>query len=295
MSRARRGAPPARLCVWSAAHWLMSFRSRGEYVRSTHPEPPPIGLPMATNSVRHRSTLPKPRARASRSARSASPSAPRPSKYNSWRIIEFIAMSSSRRSPASARLDRSLGILGTLFHRARTPALLPLIELFRHGLPLGALHQRDVGHGMTVLQRGHDADDAVALVLLHGLGRSRIEGPLRFGHRLALRLRRREVAAAGDRRRLRDLPGLVIDNHLGERVTLHRVDRELQLAVLDLVLRGDRLAFFGAGRQPALQRDLGVLQRLRKIGMLFVTIVLGPPYWHGEEQRYEERQPDRRF
>src|SRR2546422_3543900 len=250
---------------------------------------------MATNSVRHRSTLPKPRARASRSARSASPSAPRPSKYNSWRIIEFIAMSSSRRSPASARLDRSLGILGTLFHRARTPAFLPSVELFRHGLPLGALHQRDVGHGMTVLQRGHDADDAVALVLLHGLGRSRIEGPLRFGHRLALRLRRREVAAAGDRRRLRDLPGLVIDYHLGERVTLHRVDRELQLAVLDLVLRGDRLAFFGAGRQPALQRDLGVFQRLRELGMLLVAIVLGPSYWHGKEPRHEECLRDRRL
>src|SRR5438477_10333351 len=34
------------------------------------------------------STLPKSRARASRSARSASPSAPRPSKYSSWRRSE---------------------------------------------------------------------------------------------------------------------------------------------------------------------------------------------------------------
>src|SRR5712692_2586274 len=112
---------------------------------------------------------------------------------------------------------------------------------------------------MTILQYRHDADDAVPLVLLHGLGRSRIEGPLCVGHRLALRLRRREVVAAGDRLRLRDPPGLVIDNHLGERVTLHRVDRELQL------------------------------------GMLLVAIVLGPSYWRGEEPRHEEREHDRRL
>src|SRR5437870_10099942 len=148
---------------------------------------------------------------------------------------------------------------------------------------------------MTVLQGGHDADDAVPLVLLHGLGRSRVERPLRFGHRLALPLRRREVVAASDWLRLRDLPGLVIDDHLGERVTLHRVDGELQLAVLDLVLRRNRLAFFGAGRQPALQRDLGVLQRLRKLGVLLVAIVLGPSYWHSEEPRHDERDRDRRL
>src|SRR2546425_8159508 len=169
------------------------------------------------------------------------------------------------------------------------------IELLGHGLPLGALHQRDVGHGMTVLQCRHDAYDAVPHVLLHGLGCSGIEGPLRFGHRLALSLRRREVVAAGDRLRLRDLPGLVIDDHFGELVTFHRVDRELQLAVLDLVLCGDRRAFFGAGREPALKGDLGVLQRLRKLGMLFVAIVLGPSYWHSEEPRHEERERDRRL
>src|SRR5256712_3576276 len=180
------------------------------------------------------------------------------------------------------------------FMRILAPNLAS-IELLGHRFPLRALHQRDVGHGMTVLQYRHDADDAVPLVLLHGLGRSRIEGPLCVGHRLALRRRRRQVVAADDRLRLRDLPGLVIDNHLGERVTLHRVDRELKLSVLDLVLRGDWLAFFGAGRQPALQRDLCVLQRLRKLGMLLVAIVLGPSYWYGEEPRHEERQHDRRL
>src|SRR6266567_2846573 len=54
ISRARTGLLPARQCVWSAAHWLTSFRSRGEYVSSTQPEPPPIALPMATNSVSQR-------------------------------------------------------------------------------------------------------------------------------------------------------------------------------------------------------------------------------------------------
>src|SRR5712691_1481734 len=74
-----------------------------------------------------------------------------------------------------------------------------LVQLLRHGFPFGTLDQRDLGHGMTVLQGGHDTDDAVPLVLLHGLGRCRLEGPLRLGHRLALGLRRREIVAAGDR------------------------------------------------------------------------------------------------
>ncbi len=44
MSSARIGVAPATLCVWSAAHWFTSLRSRCEYVRSTHPEPPPHRL-----------------------------------------------------------------------------------------------------------------------------------------------------------------------------------------------------------------------------------------------------------
>src|SRR4029453_11307059 len=71
----------------------------------------------------------------------------------------------------------------------RAPASSPSVELLGHGLPLAAFHEGHVCHGMTVLQRGHDADPAVSLVLLHGFGRSSIEGPLGFGHRLALSLR----------------------------------------------------------------------------------------------------------
>src|SRR6267143_1535406 len=65
---------------------------------------------------------------------------------------------------------------------------LSLVELLRHRLPFFALHQRHVGHGVAILQRRHDADDAVPLVLLHGLGGSGIERPLGLRHRFALSL-----------------------------------------------------------------------------------------------------------
>src|SRR5712692_92676 len=126
-----------------------------------------------------------------------------------------------------------------------------LIQLLRHGFPLSTLHQRDVGHGMAVLQRGHDTDDAVSLVLLHGLGRRRIERPLRLGHRLALCLRRREIVAARDRLRLRHLARLVVHDDLGELLPLHRVHGQLELPVLHLILRRNRLAFLRTCREPA--------------------------------------------
>src|SRR5207249_566438 len=75
----------------------------------------------------------------------------------------------------------------------------PLVQLLRYVLPIVSLHQRHVGHGMPVLQCGHDTDDAVSGVLLHGLRRCRIEGSLRLSHRLALSLCRCEIVAAGDR------------------------------------------------------------------------------------------------
>jgi len=45
--------------VWSAAHWFTRVPSRGRKLSSTQPEPPASALPIATNSARQRSTLPK--------------------------------------------------------------------------------------------------------------------------------------------------------------------------------------------------------------------------------------------
>src|SRR6266542_5562848 len=137
-----------------------------------------------------------------------------------------------------------------------------LIQLLRHVLPLVPLHQRDIGHGMAVFQCGPDTDDAVPLVLLHGLGRRGIEGSLRLGHRLALSFRRREIVAAGDRLGLRHLASLVIHNDFGELVPLHRVDGQLELSVVHFIRRRNRLAFLRACCESALQRDLCVAQRL---------------------------------
>src|SRR5713226_8969807 len=166
----------------------------------------------------------------------------------------------------------------------------PLVQLLRHGFPLGTLHQRDVGHGMAVLQGGHDTDDAVPLVLLHGLGRRRIEGALRLGHRLALSLRRREIVAAGDRLGLRHLARPVIHNHFGELVALHCVNGQLELSVLHFILRRNRLAFLHACGKSTLQRDLCVAQRFGQLGMLRVAGILRPTHWRHEHPRHKERQ-----
>src|SRR5260370_31345342 len=43
--------------LWSAAQWLISRASRVDHDSSAHPEPPPMALASAENSVRQRSTL----------------------------------------------------------------------------------------------------------------------------------------------------------------------------------------------------------------------------------------------
>src|SRR5712692_6687690 len=169
----------------------------------------------------------------------------------------------------------------------------PLVQLLRHGFPLGTLHQRDVGHGMAVLQGGHDTDDAVPLVLLHGLGRRRIEGALRLGHRLALSLRRREIVAAGDRLGLRHLARLVVHDDLGELVALHRVDGQLELSVLHFILSRNRLAFLRTCGESPLERDLCVPQCLGEFRMLRVVGLLRPAHRHREHPRHDERQRQR--
>jgi hypothetical protein len=97
------GCPPASVVVWSAAHWSTSLPSRGDQVSRTQPEPPPSALPIAVNSARQRSKLPKSWARASTSSEPGSLSSPRPSKNTSCRIIEFIATSCSRLRPFTTK------------------------------------------------------------------------------------------------------------------------------------------------------------------------------------------------
>jgi hypothetical protein len=73
---------------------------------STQPEPPPRALPIATNSSRQRSTLPKLAASASAIAGSiVAPSPPRQPKYSSCSSIELVAISSSRLRPLSWNPD----------------------------------------------------------------------------------------------------------------------------------------------------------------------------------------------
>src|SRR6185437_6298179 len=101
MSSARTGAPPATPCVWSAAQALTRRPARGDQLSSVQPEPPPCAFASATNPAFQRATLPKSRSNAAARAPAGSPPppSPSPSKYTSCRIIEFIAMSSSRLSP----------------------------------------------------------------------------------------------------------------------------------------------------------------------------------------------------
>ena len=78
---------------------MTSLRSRGDQVSSTQPEPPRCAFPIAENSAAQAEMLPKSRISASRSAPSGSPRSPSEAKKISCRIIEFIAISSSRLRP----------------------------------------------------------------------------------------------------------------------------------------------------------------------------------------------------
>jgi hypothetical protein len=80
------------------------LRSRGDQVSSTQPEPPRCAFPIAENSAAQSETLPKSRISASRSAPSGSPPSPSEAKKISWRIIEFIAISSSRLRPLITKI-----------------------------------------------------------------------------------------------------------------------------------------------------------------------------------------------
>src|SRR5438552_5407034 len=164
------------------------------------------------------------------------------------------------------------------------------VELLGFRLPLGALDERHLGDGMSILQRGHDAHRAVARVRLHGLGRGGDERPLGLRHGLTLRLRRGEVLGARERLDLGDLAGRGIDDDLRERGALHRVDGELQVVLVDLELRRDRLALSRTGLETALQRHLRGLQRLGKLGVLLVVVLLRPARRHRHEPRHQKRQ-----
>src|SRR6266436_8452479 len=170
-----------------------------------------------------------------------------------------------------------------------------LIQLLRYVLPIISFHQRHVGHGMPVFQRGHDTDDAESGVLLRGLRRCSLEGSLRLSHRLALSLRRREIVAAGDRLGLRHLARPVIHNHFGELVALHCVNGQLELSVLHFILRRNRLAFLHACGKSTLQRDLCIAQRFGQLGMLCVAGILRPTHWRHEHPRHKEHQPKGRL
>src|SRR6516164_7007200 len=73
MSSARIGVAPGRLCVWSAAQWLIKRPKRSHQARIAQPEPPASAFAMLVNSARQAVTLPK--SRPSAWARSAGGSA----------------------------------------------------------------------------------------------------------------------------------------------------------------------------------------------------------------------------
>src|SRR5882724_4444126 len=130
------------------------------------------------------------------------------------------------------RTSRSLS--ATASHSSRR---FSLVQLFRHRPELTALDEGHLGHRVAILDGRHHTHRPISLVLLCGLIGRRPKRALGLDHRLALRLGSRQVVAARDRLRLCDLPGRGIDNNLRKSRTLLGVDRQLQLAVLHLILR----------------------------------------------------------
>src|SRR5437870_3423140 len=114
----------------------------------------------------------------------------------------------------------------------------------------------------------------------------------RVDHRLALGLGGHQVVAARDRLRLRDLPRRVVDNNLRKSRTLLRVDRQLQLAVLHLILRRNWRPGCCTGRESGLQRDLRRAERFGEFGVLFGLILLGPCRLSTQQPPCGDRQRD---
>ena len=85
-------------------------------------------------------------------------------------------------------------------------------------------------------------DGAITGVGLLNLGDGVGKRHLRLGHPSGLSLGFREILLLRDGLCVSDLAGLVIDDDLRVLAILHRVDRQLQLTVLDLKLSGYRLA-----------------------------------------------------
>ena len=120
MSSARIGTPPASASVWSAAPLIHQRRPPAAWNAQQGPArtPPPSALPIATNSARHRSTLPKlpvpapapsPAAMLLRRRRSSE------SKYSSCSSIELVA------AHQFLRASRPF-MLGKPWKRARAPS-----------------------------------------------------------------------------------------------------------------------------------------------------------------------------
>src|SRR5438128_11576073 len=122
--------------------------------------------------------------------------------------------------------------------------------------------------GTRPLERWRGAHRLVALVHLDRLGHGGLERSLRLAHGLVLGLGRSVVIAAVDGLGLRHLAGLLIDDHLGERIALRGVHRKLQLAVLDLVLRRDGRPLALAGRHSTLERNFGILHLRGEVRLL---------------------------
>src|SRR5207253_11179429 len=77
-----------------------------------------------------------------------------------------------------------------------------LVEVLGDRFPVVALVERDLGHGVPVLQARKDAHRPVAPIRVGGLEYRLVERELGLRHRLALGLGRLEVLAARDRLRL---------------------------------------------------------------------------------------------
>src|SRR5439155_6337746 len=111
-----------------------------------------------------------------------------------------------------------------------------LVQLLIHRLELLTLRQNHFRDRVSVLERRDDADSLVTLVYLEGLLECRTKRPLRLLHRLALGLGSPEILPLRYCLDVHDLAAERIHPDLGELVSLHRIDRELELPVLHLEL-----------------------------------------------------------
>src|SRR5262245_35020848 len=140
------------------------------------------------------------------------------------------------------------------------PVLRDSVQRLAHDLPVVSAHQGHLGHRSAILKVGCRDDGAIPRIGFDHVGRHLGKRPRGSVHGFLLGPSCREITVVCDRYGFEHHPGAVIHDHFHERLTrrrpvLRRIDRQLECAVVYLVLRRQRSPLTRTHDQAALERQ----------------------------------------